>query len=293
MEFHKRNAAMLTAAILGVGATAGGGYIAFEAATNPVLQHQATDAHADGNSDSEPAGGGTASSTDTHQQDLMVIPAPAKKAAPRLAVVKAQAPTDPDDETSADAAAAYTGDNTGNVENVPANVMSANTQYVAAAKAAPVTAIKPNRVLIPSLGILASVIPEKVTNGFLTIPQQNWRAAWYDQSAPLAAASGNTVVAGHVGLGGVRGVFTGLSKLTIGDVIYTSDSTGKVTAWRVSGKHAYGKHALPDSVFYPAAQRMLTLITCGGAKGTVQGPTGSYYGYQDNEVIQAVPVATT
>lgn len=280
MKTTQRNAALFAMAILGTTAVGGGAYTAINAATHPVLQEAAAD----------PSSAQTATTSPT-QAGLIQIPSAAKAAAPALPAANPTATTNPDDATDADSTAAYTGDNSGSIKNVSASIQNANAQQASAASTSAVSVLHPNRVLIPSIGVLASVIPEKVTGGYLTIPAQNWRAGWYNQSAPLSASNGNTVIAGHVSLGGTRGVFANLSKVNVGSLIYTSDGSGKTTAWRVASKNLYGKRALPDSVFYPATTRMLTLITCGGAMGTVPGPAGSYYGHEDNEVVQAVPVA--
>ena len=289
MKTNQRNAALLTMAILGTAGVGAGAYEVINTATHPVLQEAAADPSSTQSSQSGTQPTATSGQT---QAGLIQIPAAAKADAPELPAAQATATTNPDDATDADTRAAYSGDNSGSIRNVSASIRDANAQQASTNTTSAVTTLHANRVLIPSIGVLASVIPEKVTGGYLTIPAQNWRAAWYNQSAPLSASNGNTVLAGHVSLGGTRGVFANLSKLTVGSLIYTSDGSGKTTAWRVASKNLYGKRALPQDVFYPATPRMLTLITCGGAMGTVAGPAGSYYGHEDNEVIQAVPVVT-
>ena len=283
---RNRNAALLAMAILGTAGVGGGAYTAIHAATHPVLEQAVADPSS--TQAATPTTGPSASS----QSGLIKVPPAATHSAPALPVARATATANPDDNDGADRRAAYTGDNSGSIRNVAATIRDANTEHAANASTSKVTTLHPNRVLIPSIGVLASVIPEKVSAGYLTIPAQSWRAAWYNQSAALNASTGNTVIAGHFSLGGTPGVFANLSKLNVGSLIYTSDGSGKTTAWRVATKNLYGKRALPDEVFYPATQRMLTLITCGGMMGTVAGPAGSYYGHEDNEVVQAVPVAT-
>lgn len=175
--------------------------------------------------------------------------------------------------------------------------MAANESYVKAdvkTEAATVASMKPNRLYIPSINVYASVVPESVKGSYLQVPQESWRAGWDSQTADPSASSGNTVIAGHVSFDHVRGVFADLAKIPSGSLIYESDSSGKVHTYRTAAAASvYGKHALPTSVFYPVTNRALTLITCGGSEGRVDGPNGAYYGHLDNVVVQAVPVSAS
>lgn len=209
--------------------------------------------------------------------------------APALSTVDTKVRVNPDDTNRADLSQAYKG--TASLKTT-ASVSASSQGYNSTPAHRPSSTMKPNRISIPSIGLYASVIPEKVdSNNYLTIPQQSWRTAWDATTAPLNATYGNTVIAGHVSLNGVPGVFYTLSKVHTSALIYISDSTGKVHAFRVVTSNLYGKTALPNSVFYPAVPRALTLITCGGKQGVVNGPQGQEYAHLDNLAVQAVPVA--
>lgn len=212
-------------------------------------------------------------------------------AAPSLASAAVSAPQvlpNPDDATGDDTRAAYKGSAS---QKVSAGVSTRNASYAKASNNAPApTSLKANRVYVPSVGINGSVIPEKVTGKFLNVPTKSWRAGWYNESAPLDATSGNTVIAGHVGLSKVPGVFANLGSAKIGSIVYLSDKNAKVHAYRIVSKNLYNKEKVPDSVFYPLVDRAVTLMTCGGEEGKTAGSDGAYYGHLDNVVVQAVPV---
>lgn len=214
------------------------------------------------------------------------------QAAPKKASVSlSHTVANPDDATGDDARAAFHG----SASNVPeSGVSSHNADYTKATpaeQAATLASMKPNRLYIPSINVYASVVPEKVSGKYLEVPQENWRAGWDSQTADPSATSGNTVIAGHVSFDKIPGVFTNLAKIPAGALIYETDSSGKLHAYRTVGAPSlYGKNNLPTSVFYPVTSRALTLITCGGDEGRVVGPNGAYYGHLDNVVVQAVPV---
>lgn len=152
------------------------------------------------------------------------------------------------------------------------------------------TTMPANRILIDGAVAYASIIPQGTTNGFLNIPEQSWRVAWQKDSAPLDSATGDTVIAGHSEFNGIPSVLAKLSKVKIGQKIWTTSPSGHLTSWRVSSMSSYTKGALPQ--FWRDGDRHLQLVTCGGPKGWVKNAAGGRsWLHLDNLVVTAVPSA--
>jgi hypothetical protein len=145
----------------------------------------------------------------------------------------------------------------------------------------------PKRLVIPVLGVSASVDSEKLDPiGGLTLPNDPHRVGWWSSGAGPGSTFGSVVLAGHVDdrkLG--RGALYDLGKLSVGDLIWV-DSTARRRAYRVAARRVYRKSKLPGDVFAQAVPERLVLITC----------TSPYdrktHSYEANVVVYASPAAS-
>lgn len=144
----------------------------------------------------------------------------------------------------------------------------------------------PAEIRIPALGVTASIGQAKVVNGVLTPPRVPDEVGLWSGSAPLAANTGEVTIAGHVNWAGMAPfAFGQLAYLQAGDLVYTTDSQGAQTAWRVTDVSARSKQDGIDPAAFagPVGPRLLTLVTCGG------NFDASILSYDDNVYVTAVP----
>lgn len=147
------------------------------------------------------------------------------------------------------------------------------------AASAPVT------LTIPSIEVRTDLIHLGLEdNGSLKVPQDDGNgapASWYDGS-PTPGERGPAVLLGHVNaLGGNKGVFADLRKLTPGAEITVSRTDGSTAVFTVDRGALYPKNEFPTLEVYgntDAAE--LRLITCDG----YDPATGEF---DDNYVIYA------
>jgi sortase (surface protein transpeptidase) len=145
--------------------------------------------------------------------------------------------------------------------------------------AAPVT------LSIPSIGVRTELLHLGLReNGSLEVPEDTGSgtpASWYDGS-PTPGERGPSVMLGHVNaLGGNKGVFADLRKLTPGAEINVSRTDGSIAVFTVDRGSLYSKNEFPTHEVYgntDAAE--LRLITCDG----YDPATGLF---DDNYVIYA------
>ncbi|TLM88216.1 sortase domain-bontaining protein [Pseudarthrobacter sp. NamE5] len=147
------------------------------------------------------------------------------------------------------------------------------------AASAPVT------LTIPSISVRTDLIHLGLEeNGSLKVPQDTGNgapASWYDGS-PTPGERGPSVLLGHVNaLGGNKGVFADLRKLTPGAEITVSRADGSAAVFTVDRGALYPKDRFPTLEVYgntPGSE--LRLITCDG----YDPATGEF---DDNYVIYA------
>lgn len=138
------------------------------------------------------------------------------------------------------------------------------------ASVASVAQIVPVKILIPKLDVEAKIQSVgKTTAGNMGTPSGTNKykeVAWYKGGAKPGEI-GNAVVAGHLDNGyGLSAVFKRLSELEVGDSIFTIDSAGAVSQFRVVKKAFYGLDSAPLSDIFGYSNRAnLNLITCDGA----------------------------
>lgn len=144
----------------------------------------------------------------------------------------------------------------------------------------------PTRLMIPSLGVDAPVEGYGVNRrtGQMDVPRNVQDVAWY-RYGPAPGEPGSAVLAAHVDLSDQgRGVFFGLRRLELGDVVTVAFAEGGSRDFQVVARVTYDKEDLPlDRIFSSEGSPVLTLVTCGG----------SFSGgrYQSNVVVYAVPLA--
>lgn len=156
----------------------------------------------------------------------------------------------------------------------------------AAAQQLPVMgASAPVILSVPAIGVRTDLLRLGLRdNGSLEVPPDTGSGApagWYNGS-PTPGERGPSVVLGHVNaLGGAKGVFADLRKLTPGTEINVSRTDGSTAVFTVDRGALYSKNEFPTLEVYgntPGAE--LRLITCDGYNPA----TGLF---EDNYVIYA------
>lgn len=151
----------------------------------------------------------------------------------------------------------------------------------AQAPVGPIAGNPPVRLLIPVLGIDASV--ESVgldRSGAMGTPQNVWNVGWYNRG-PAPSAPGDAVVDGHVGLPGSPLVFAGLNRLRPGDRVVVVRSDGSRHRFIVGSAASWPADSHPPGLFALDGAPRLSLITCIG-----QYDAGAQ-AYADRLVVEA------
>lgn len=137
------------------------------------------------------------------------------------------------------------------------------------------------RVCSPSIGVDAALEPVG-TDGAdaMVVPTHADRAAigWYEESAPVGAAQGNAVLAGHVDHPAEAPALGTLHTARPGQKLWVSDGAGAVHSYTVVAvREPTPREALPQDVFELTGEPGLSLITCSGDYVRPDGsPTWSY-----------------
>jgi hypothetical protein len=145
---------------------------------------------------------------------------------------------------------------------------------------------EPVSVLIPSIGVSASLVHLGLTStGALQVPPNTTVAGWYTGS-PRPGSIGSAVIAGHIDSIAGPGVFFRLSQLQRGAKIYVRRADGTLALFEVTEVQMFPKDAFPTAAVYGAVpDPELRLITCGG---TFDYTTRSYL---SNTVVFAKEVS--
>lgn len=147
------------------------------------------------------------------------------------------------------------------------------------AASAPVT------LTIPSIGVRTDLLHLGLEeNGSLKVPEDTGSGtpgSWYDGS-PTPGERGPSVILGHVNaLGGNKGVFADLRKLTPGAEINVSRADGSTAVFTVDRGALYPKNEFPTVEVYGNTDGAeIRLVTCDG----YDAATGEF---DDNYVIYA------
>jgi hypothetical protein len=155
----------------------------------------------------------------------------------------------------------------------------------AATLPAPSSTVRPVRVRLDRLRIVATVVPVGVdSGGNVVIPPSVSTVGWY-RFGPGVGDPGSMVITGHVD-SAVQGdgAFARLRDADPGDRIQVTGSDGRDAAFTVVGREEYPKSTIDlDRYFIATGPPRLTLITCGGPFDSSTGH------YRDNVVVTAVP----
>lgn len=140
----------------------------------------------------------------------------------------------------------------------------------------------PRRVIVPSLGIAAPVVPIRTTNDTLVPPSDPQQLGWWADGAKPGASRGSALVTGHtVSTGG--GALDDLENLQRGDNVTVRTDRGRVVyaveKVRIYSKGAVAEHA--ERLFSQGVPGRLVLITCEDWDGEA---------YLSNVVVTADPV---
>ncbi|MFC8041528.1 class F sortase [Paenarthrobacter sp. NPDC057355] len=148
----------------------------------------------------------------------------------------------------------------------------------------------PNQVTAPAVGLhLTLVNGARGTQGTVELPDPN-RAAVYQDSAPVDASAGATVIAGHVNFPDASWApMSAIARLHAGDLINVTNSAGQEHRFSVTSLQLYPQQNLPDELFTTTGDRVLHLVTCGGPIETVNGQPA----FTHNIVITATPAERT
>ncbi|ORI18571.1 sortase [Rhodococcus erythropolis] len=125
----------------------------------------------------------------------------------------------------------------------------------------------PNTLSLDPVGVQASIVDATVPEGVLTPPENVKNVGIWLDGASLDSVTGTTLIAGHVNLTGQgNGALFDLGTIEPGEVIRTSDATGKSTSWKVTAVTTRPKaDGVEESVLAgPDGPRKLAVVTCGG-----------------------------
>ena len=138
---------------------------------------------------------------------------------------------------------------------------------------------RPQRLIVPSLGVNAPVIDIGVVDGVLLPPGDPQMLGWWSAGAVPGALRGGALITGHtVHTGG--GAFDDLDTLRKGDHVAVRTARGLIR-YAVSGVTVYRKQSLArdaEKVFSQKVPGRLVLITCEDWNGS---------GYDSNAIVFA------
>ena len=181
------------------------------------------------------------------------------------------------------------------VASVPASVPAAATRPPGTGAGSPTVhpapapvATSPGRIVIPTLGVDAAVVPVGVEeDGQMEIPQDVATVGWYRFGPAPGAAAGSAVLTGHVddvdrgrGVRRSGGLEPGRS-----DHRRRRHRRRPAVHGPVPGAVVQGRGARWTGCSIEEAMPRLVLITCGGSFDS------STLGYDDNIAVTAVPSA--
>jgi LPXTG-site transpeptidase (sortase) family protein len=153
--------------------------------------------------------------------------------------------------------------------------------------AAAISRSTPVRVVIPSIGVNAPIIPEGVdSSGALEVPPltgpQSYDAGWWDGGA-APGQDGPAVIVGHINSAAMGNlVFANLDEMKAGEAVEVELADGADVWFSVVGTQEVSKTAFPTQAVYGQTPwPTLRLITCGGAFDSATGH------YVDNFIVYA------
>jgi len=142
----------------------------------------------------------------------------------------------------------------------------AKTVPTPTSKSAPAAAItKPtDRVLIPSQGVNAPLVPVGLVDGALGTANTLWQVGEYTGGVQ-PGQPGVAILVGHSGAPGQWGVFEHLSSLAVGQTVVYQTANGQMTTFSVTSSAAYPSNSIgAQALFAPATTSVLRLVSCYG-----------------------------
>jgi len=139
------------------------------------------------------------------------------------------------------------------------------------------------RLLIPSLGVSAQLLPGAIRDHELVLPSDPSQLAVSSAGAdPCTGDSGTVLVSGHVASHGTKGALWPLSTIKTEAVATISCPGAKPSVWRAVTAWESEKSSLDQGVFDTDGKRRMVVITCGGPVM----PNGHY---RDNVLVEFEP----
>lgn len=134
------------------------------------------------------------------------------------------------------------------------------------------TVTPPERLIIPSIGVNATVEQAGLTgSGQMENPTTWDNVAWY-KHGPRPGEDGSAVIAGHLDSKTAEAVFWDLEKLKQGDEIHVVDMQGKTHTYVVTTKQTYAATDVPmEELFRKNGDPQLVLVTCDGEWRGIRG----------------------
>ena len=170
--------------------------------------------------------------------------------------------------------------------NAAGNNAAGNNAAGAPPVSEPVLPAVPTGLSIPSLGVLAPVVPVGLgEDRSMQIPGVS-EAGWYLPGRAPGSPTGSAVIAAHVDFNERPGVFFELRGIQPGAEVVVTDAAGGTHRFVVTERTQVAKDRVPmQELFRTGGDPILTLVTCGGAFDS------GARSYSDNIIVRAVPVA--
>ena len=170
--------------------------------------------------------------------------------------------------------------------NAAGNNAAGNNAAGAPPVSEPVLPAVPTGLSIPSLGVLAPVVPVGLAEDrSMQIPGVS-EAGWYLPGRAPGSPTGSAVIAAHVDFNERPGVFFELRGIQPGAEVVVTDAAGGTHRFVVTERTQVAKDRVPmQELFRTGGDPILTLVTCGGAFDS------GARSYSDNIIVRAVPVA--
>lgn len=123
----------------------------------------------------------------------------------------------------------------------------------------------PVRLRIPKININTTIEYVGLEKDAVGVPKSYTKAAWFDRG-PRPGEIGSAIMTGHFGwIRGTPAVFTYISKLRPGDLLYVDTKKGGTAIFKVRETRSYDPNANAVDVFdVNDGKAHLNLITCEG-----------------------------
>ena len=144
----------------------------------------------------------------------------------------------------------------------------------------------PAQLSIPSLDVTAQVQRVNSVAGVLQVPDDISRVGWWQHSATPGAATGTTVIDGHIDSAAAgEGALFHLQDLQPGASIAVRTQSGRTVRYQVQARRVYVKsQGLPAELFTQQGPGRLVVISCGGTFDA------TIHSYEENIAIFADPI---